>query len=86
MTMWTRPRCSSSSNSLSWLALKEGRLLVELERDRTEAVRITRHTWASLSSVEQAAIHWFLVPVWVFGQLLLITLLRFSLSWFAGRC
>ena len=42
------------------VALKEGRLLVVLERDRTEAVRISRDTWASLSSVEQAAVHWFL--------------------------
>ena len=42
------------------VALKEGRLLVVLERDRTEAVRITRDTWTSLSSVEQAAVHWFL--------------------------
>ena len=41
------------------VALKEGRLLV-LERDRTHAVRITRDTWTSLSSVEQAAVHWFL--------------------------
>ena len=26
------------------------------------------------------------VPVWVLGQLLLMTLLRFSLTWFAARC
>ena len=42
------------------VALKEGRLLVVLERDRTEAARITRYTWTSPSSVEQAAVHWFL--------------------------
>ena len=42
------------------VALKDGRLLVVLERDRTEAVRITRDSWTSLSSVEQAAVHWFL--------------------------
>ena len=42
------------------VAPKEGRLLVVLERDRTEAVRITRDTWTSLSTVEQAAVHLFL--------------------------
>ena len=31
------------------VALKEGRLLVVLERDWTEAVRISHDTWASLS-------------------------------------
>ena len=42
------------------VALLEGRLLELLEKDRAEGVRVTRHTWAALSRVEQAAVLWFL--------------------------
>ena len=42
------------------MALKESRLLELLVKDRAEGVRVTRHTWAALSRVEQAAVLWFL--------------------------
>ena len=37
----------------------ESRLLVELQRDRDEGVRVTPQTWDSLSRVEQLAVRWF---------------------------
>ena len=39
------------------VALMEGQLLEELERDRDDAVRLTQ-TWAALSRVEKAAVLW----------------------------
>ena len=35
-------------------------LLRELQKDRTEAVRVTAQSWPTLSRVEQLAILWFL--------------------------
>ena len=40
------------------LAVKEGQLLAELQRERGEAVRITRETWSSLS--RGTAVVWFM--------------------------
>ena len=42
------------------LAVKEGQLLAELQRERDDAVRITRETWSSLSRVERTAVVWFM--------------------------
>ena len=41
------------------VAAAESRLLVELQRDREEGVRVTPQTWDSLSRVEQLAVRWF---------------------------
>ena len=40
------------------VAVAEGRLLAELQREREEATHITRRTWAALSRVEQYAVLW----------------------------
>ena len=41
------------------LAAAEGRLLEVLRLER-EGTRVTRHTWSTLSRVEQLAVHWFM--------------------------
>ena len=41
------------------VAAAESRLLVELQRDRDEGVRVTPQTWDSLSRVEQLAVRWY---------------------------
>ena len=41
------------------VAAAERRLLVELQRDRDEGVRVTAQTWDSLSRVEQLAVRWY---------------------------
>ena len=42
------------------VAAPEVRLLGELQKDRTEAIRVTAQPWPTLSQVEQLAILWFL--------------------------
>ena len=41
------------------VAVAEGRLLVELQREREDGTRISRQTWATLSRVEQLAMCFF---------------------------
>ena len=42
------------------VAVAEGRLLVELQREREDGTRISRQTWATLFRVEQLAVEWYL--------------------------
>ena len=42
------------------VAVAEGRLLVELQREREGGSRISRQTWATLSRVEQLAVELYL--------------------------
>ena len=42
------------------VAVAEGRLLVELQREREDVTRISRQTRATLSCVEQLAVEWYL--------------------------
>ena len=42
------------------VAAAEGRLLVEHQRERMEATRTSRQTWAPISRVEQLAVEWYL--------------------------
>ena len=42
------------------LAVKEGQLLAELQRERDDAVRISRENWSSLSRVEATVVVWFM--------------------------
>ena len=41
------------------VAVAESKLLLELQRERDEGVRVTPQTWDSLSRVDQLAVRWF---------------------------
>ena len=45
------------------VAAAEDLLLVQLQREREEGIRVTRQTWSTLSRVEQLAVHWSLARV-----------------------
>ena len=45
------------------VAVAESKLLLELQRERDEGVRVTPQTWDSLSRVDQLAVRWFVAKV-----------------------